>query len=227
MGLQAILEAIHRTGEVQVREIEVAAQARVDEILAEARAETKRLHEEARTAAAAPAAVERARLLHGARFEALQVIGGVREELVDAALGDTKRRLGKIRSEPVYRGILHQLTVEALMALSGSLEEAGQARLEADPADKALLEEILGELGLDLSIDPVLDCQGGLIAKSEDSRVVVINTLEARLERATSRLRCEIAALFEDGQLNGRGLQGEEQGNGCLPTTMATLAFES
>jgi vacuolar-type H+-ATPase subunit E/Vma4 len=226
MGLQAILEAIHRTGEVQVHEIEVAAQARVDEILAEARAETKRLHEEARAAAAAPAAAERARLLHGARFEALQVVGGAREELVDAALGDTKRRLGKIRSEPIYRGILHQLTVEALMALSGSLEEAGQARLEADPADKALLEEILGELGLDLSIDFVLDCQGGLIAKSEDGRVVVINTLEARLERATSWLRCEIAALFEDGQPNDRGLQGEEQGNGCLLTTMATLAFE-
>jgi vacuolar-type H+-ATPase subunit E/Vma4 len=226
MGLEAILDAIHASGEAQVREIEVTAQARVDEILAGARAETKRLHEEARAAAAAPAAVERARLLHGARFEALQVVGGAREELVDAALCDTRRRLGTIRSEPVYRGVLHQLAVEALVALSGSLEEAGQARLEADPADKALLEEILGELGLDLSIDFVLDCQGGLIAKSEDGRVVVINTLEARLERATSRLRCDLAALFEGGRLNGRGLEDEEQGDECLLTTMATLAFE-
>jgi V/A-type H+-transporting ATPase subunit E len=226
MGLQAILDAIHASGETQVREIEAAAQARVDEILAEARAESRRLHDEARAAAAAPAAVERARLLHDARFEALQDVGGVREELVGAALHETKRRLAKIRSEPVYRSVLRQLTVEALVALCGSLEEAGQARLEADPADKALLEEIVGELGLDLSIAFVLDHQGGLIAKSDDGRVVVINTLEARLERATSRLRCDLAALFDDGQLNGRGILVEEQGKECQRTTMATLAFE-
>jgi vacuolar-type H+-ATPase subunit E/Vma4 len=226
MGLQAILEAIHASGETQVREIEATTQARVEEILAEARTETKRRREEARAAAAAPAAVVRARALHEARFEALQVVGGTREELVSAALCDTKRRLGKIRMEPAYRTVLQQLTVEALIALSGSLEEVGQARLEVDPADKELLEELLGDLGLDLPMDCVLDCQGGLIAKSEDGRVVVINTLEARLERATSRLRCDLAALFETGQLDGRCLEDEGQRKECLAMTMATLAFE-
>jgi len=73
MGLQAILEAIHMTGETQVREIEATTQARVKEILAEARAKSKRTREEACAAAAAPAAVVRARALHEARFEALYV----------------------------------------------------------------------------------------------------------------------------------------------------------
>jgi vacuolar-type H+-ATPase subunit E/Vma4 len=226
MGLQAILEAIHVTGETQVREIEAATQARVKQILAEAQTESERIREEARAAAAAPAAVVRARALHEARFEALRAVDGAREELVSSVLCETKRRLGKIRMEPVYRTVLQQLTVEALSAFSGSLEEVGQAHLEVDPADRVLLEELLGDLGLDLPIDCVPGCQGGLIAKSEDRRVIVINTLEARLERATSRLRCDLAALFGTGQLNGRCLEDEGQRNECLATTMATFAFE-
>jgi len=46
-----------------------------------------------------------------------------------------------------------------------------------------------------------LDCWGGLVAKSEDGRIVVINTLEERLERATPFLRRYLAAFFENEQL--------------------------
>jgi len=225
MSLQAILDAIHASGEAQVREIEAGAQARVGEILAEARAEAWRLREEARTAAAAPAAVGRARILHLARFEALQDVGSAREESVDAALCETKRRLANVRMEPIYRAVLHQLTREALIALNGSLQETGQTRLQADPRDQGLLEEILRDLRLNLPIDYVLNCQGGLTAKSEDGRVVVINTLEARLEHATSHLRCYLAALFEDGQLDGEELEDGRRRKECLVTTMATPAF--
>jgi vacuolar-type H+-ATPase subunit E/Vma4 len=42
-----------------------------------------------------------------------------------------------------------------------------------------------------------MDCWGGVVAKSEDGCIVIINTLEARLERATPYLRRYLAALFE------------------------------
>lgn len=225
MGLQAILDAIHASGEAQVREIEAGAQARAGEILVEAQAEARRLCDEARVAAGAPAAVERARILHQARFESLQIVGTAREELVGTALCETKRRLANVRMEPIYRAVLHQLTREALIALNGSLQETGQTRLEADPLDQGLLEGILRDLRLNLPIDYVLNCQGGLTAKSEDGRVVVINTLEARLERATSHLRCYLATLFEDGQLDGEELEDGRRRKECLVTTMATPAF--
>lgn len=225
MGLQAILDAIHASGKAQVREIEVSAQARAGEILAEAQAEARRLRDNARVAAAAPAAVERARILHQARFESLQIAGTAREELVDAVLCETKRRLAIMRKEPIYQVVLHQLSREALIALNGSLWATGQTRLEADRCDQGLLEGILRELRLNLPIDYVLDCQGGLTAKSEDGRVVVNNTLEARLERATPYLRFYLAALFEDGQLDGRQLEEGERRKECLLTTMATPAF--
>jgi vacuolar-type H+-ATPase subunit E/Vma4 len=56
----------------------------------------------------------------------------------------------------------------------------------------------LTDLGLTLPINYNLDCWGGLIAQSEDGRVVVINTLETRLERAIPYLRRYLAALYEE-----------------------------
>jgi vacuolar-type H+-ATPase subunit E/Vma4 len=225
VGLQAILDAIHASGKAQVHEIEASAQTRAGEILAEGQAEARRLRDKARVAAAAPATVERARILHQAGFDALQIVGSAREELVDAALLETKRHLANVRMQPIYRAVLHQLTREALIALNGSLMETRQTRLEADPRDRGLLEGILSDLRLNLPIDYILDCQGGLTAKSGDGRVVVINTLEARLERATSHLRCYLAALFEDEQLDSEGLEDWGRRKECLVTTMATPAF--
>jgi vacuolar-type H+-ATPase subunit E/Vma4 len=43
-----------------------------------------------------------------------------------------------------------------------------------------------------------LNTWGGLIAASADGRVVVINTLEARLEQALPFLRRHLAAYFEE-----------------------------
>ena len=63
------------------------------------------------------------------------------------------------------------------------------------------MENILADLKLDLSVDYQLDCWGGVIAKSEDGRVVVINTFESRLEHATAYLRSHLAAMFEEDRL--------------------------
>jgi vacuolar-type H+-ATPase subunit E/Vma4 len=93
--------------------------------------------------------------------------------------------------------MLRQLVQEALTELEKSLEEAGKARLEADVRDRGLLEIILSDLRLKLPVSYELNCWGGLVAKSRDGRVVVINTLETRLDRATPYLRGYLAALFE------------------------------
>ena len=197
MSLQAILERIHAVGEAQVQEIERETQTQVGEILASARMEAHQIEEDARAAATAPAARERARILHHARLEALRMVGNVREELVDAALAQTRERLAAIRANSSYMEVLHKLTQEALTELTSPGREQ-KAWLEADPRDKKMLENILAEMDSDLQVSYELNCWGGLVAKSEDGRVVAINTLETRLERAATFLRGYLAALFEE-----------------------------
>jgi vacuolar-type H+-ATPase subunit E/Vma4 len=198
LSLLAILAAIHAAGEAQVQEIELRAYRQVQNIQSEARFEAEHVREDARTAALAPASRERARIIHRARLTGLQLIGNVRESYVDAALDQTRGRLAGIRSHPAYPKVLHSLTQEALAELESSLKVPGTAGLEADPRDKELLEIILFDMGLDLNVKYDLHCWGGVVAKSQDSRVVVINTLEARLERAAPYLRHFLAAFIEN-----------------------------
>ena len=203
MSLQAILDKIHIAGEVQVQEIERESQAQVGEILARARMEAHQNEEDARAASSAPAARERARIIHHARLEALRLVGHVREELVDDALTQTREQLAAIRAKPSYVDVLRQLTLKAFSELTAP-EREEKAVLVADPRDQTLLEDILNELDLNLRVSYDLSCWGGLIAKSEDGRVVAINTLETRLERATTFLRGYLAALFEEERLDAR-----------------------
>ena len=197
MSLDAILRAISASGEDQVRQIEARASAQVDDILSNARREASQLRKQAFNEAVAPAAKERSRIIHRARLEALQITGNLRDTLVDTALKQVVERLACLRAESAYADVFRRLVQETLAELGISSGEGGSACLEVDPRDRALLESILAEMKLHLPVQYNLDCWGGILARSEDGRVEVINILEARLERATPYLRRYLAALFE------------------------------
>jgi len=198
MSLDAILETIRASGLEQVQEIDARAQAQADKILAEARQEAQRIKAEACAEAAAPAVRERARILQQAHLEVIRITGDARETLVDEAIEQARARLVNIREENRYPAVLRRLALDALSDLAQSAEETSKVRLEADPRDRERLEIILQEIDLDLQRNYDLQCAGGLAAKSEDGRVAVINTLEARLERGQPYLRRYLAALFEE-----------------------------
>jgi len=196
MSLQAILAAIRTSGEAQVKEIEAAAQ----EELAQHLAEVQRLRQESNKATSAPGAAERTRIMGRARLKAQRILSDAREDLIDDAIDQARKLLASIRNDPIYPAILRQLTEEALANLEGSLQEAEKPKLEADPRDQQLLESILSNMELDLPVSYELDCWGGIIAKSDDSRVIVNNTLESRLTRAMPYLRRCLGALIEEDQ---------------------------
>lgn len=196
MSLQAILAAIRASGDAQVKKIEAAAQ----EELAQHRADIQRLRQESSKATSAPGAAERARILSQARLKAQLILNNAREDLIDDAIDQARHRLASIRNDPIYSVILRQLTEEALADLKGSLQEAEKPKLEADPRDQDVLESILSDMDLDLHVSYELDGWGGIIAKSDDSQVVVINTLEGRLTRAMPYLRQCLGDIIDEGR---------------------------
>lgn len=197
MSLQAILDSINASGISRVREIEARCQQQVDEILNQARIEAQRLEANSSASIAAPAYRERARILHQAHLEALQTVGESRQVLLDTALGQVKSYLAGLRDNPAYPQILHKLTEEALLELQGSLDNLSDTLLEVDLRDQSILVTILQSLDLDLPVDYDQDLWGGLIARSKDNQIKVINSLESRLERAEPFLRRYLSALFE------------------------------
>ncbi len=204
MSLSAILDAIRASGEAQVHEIDDRATRRVHEMLANARLEAERVAEETCSATIIPAIQECSQILHHARLDALQITGNEREALVDAALEQTRGHLEGLRTDVNYPEVMRRLTREVLRELEGSHEDVSKAQLNIDPRDNELMDNILSDIGLNLKIICSLNCWGGLIAKSQDGRVVVMNTLEARLERATPYLRRYLAGLFENEDLESK-----------------------
>jgi vacuolar-type H+-ATPase subunit E/Vma4 len=201
MSLHAILEVIRDSGESKVREIESRTYAQTHEMITNARLEAERVQEQAYASALEPAYQERARIIHRARLEAMQIIGNTRKEIVDAALEQARGRLAGFRTDPRYPEVLRDLLEEALMALNGSGWQemaTGSTCLEADPSDRPLLDAMLAELHLDLKVSYSIQCWGGLIARNENGRIAVINTLEARLDRALPYVRSHLAALYDD-----------------------------
>jgi V/A-type H+-transporting ATPase subunit E len=198
MGLEVILEKIRASGDVQIQEIERNTQSQVNEILAQARMEAQQIEEDTSEFTSAPAAAERARILHRARLEALRVVGDVRENLVDTAINRAQERLTSVRDGSSYPAVLRMLIQEALTELAP--EGTATAELLADSRDETLVKKIIEELKLHLRVSYEPHCWGGLTAKSADGRVVVINTFESRLERATTFLRRHLASLFEEEQ---------------------------
>jgi V/A-type H+-transporting ATPase subunit E len=200
MSLEVILAAILAAGDAQVTAIATRAQQEAEALLAGARQEGEQVRQATRERVTRPAYRERARIIHRARLTRLRTIGDVREAAVDAALEQARFRLAQVRFDPGYPDILSCLVQQALAELRGSLEDVRRARLEADPRDEELLVRILRDMNLDLAVGYRLECWGGVIARSEDGRIVVINTLESRLERAMPFLRRYLAALFEEGE---------------------------
>ena len=198
MSLHAILTAIYAEGDTRVRGIETEAYTNAQKLLVDAQEDAARIREQACARTLAPAGGKHARIIHRARLEALRVVGDVRESLVDTAMARACGRLENLRTDNVYPKVLRRLVEEALSELDHSLEDEEQAKIEADPRDRLLVESILHDLGLEMSVRYCLDCWGGVVARSADGRVTVTNTIEGRLARATPYLRRYLASLFEN-----------------------------
>jgi vacuolar-type H+-ATPase subunit E/Vma4 len=195
MGLEAILEAIRASGRAQVKEIETRTEAEAEQILGQAGVEAQKIRNEARQAALSGAAAERARILHEERLKGIRLLGNMQKDLVDMALTHAGERLAEWRSMPAYPTVLRSLVEEALAELPQAEQE--HFRLQADPRDRLLIEEILPEIGCDVHATYPLDSCGGAVVTSWDERIVVDNTLETRLRRAESFLRRHLPRLVQ------------------------------
>lgn len=190
MGLPAILEKIRAAGLGQVEEIRLKAEDENRALLAEAQAAAEQIYQAAYRQAAGPAQGECARIINRAHFEAVCILGDARARLVEAALEQAAARVETARQSAGYPLVLRGILDEILQRQEGGT----LLILEADPQDRAALQALLAELRLKNPVDYCLECQGGINARSPDGAVHLVNTLEARFERAVPYLTQRLMA---------------------------------
>jgi vacuolar-type H+-ATPase subunit E/Vma4 len=144
--------------------------------------------------AAAAAATRRNHELYAARNELNKEMTALKYQLFARAFAEAGRTLANIRAGEGYPGCYRQLVAEALGELSDD-----NAVLHIDPSDGELCRKVEADLGIRCELAPDLPCAGGLNASARDGRIVVSNTVEARLEKAKDRLKLEVFATLFGG----------------------------
>jgi vacuolar-type H+-ATPase subunit E/Vma4 len=197
MPLEAILQALDAEAARELAAIKQAGQAEIAQIEADADRQASLARQKQIDAICAPLKAEQARLINQAKLKALQIVLGTREELISAAMEATARNLADFTESAAYPELLKQLACEAAAPLGADQPLRFRVRTE----DVPLMEQLAQQLNLDATViadlreeDTVWDSGlGGVIASTADRRVSVVNTLEARLQRAATVHRAKLA----------------------------------
>ena len=187
MALSDILAAMEAEADAEVRRVADQEAGSVAEMRAATERDVAEIRARKRREVELPLRRERARRLNRALLAAQRAASRAREDLFQQALAEARSRLGQLRVGANYAYILRALASEALA-------QAGpDAVLRADPRDEQLIREMFP--GRAVRFD--LPTPGGVEAHAAGGRIVVVNTLEARLEKAESRLRQAIMPMLD------------------------------
>lgn len=194
MSLQAILDAVLAEGASRIQQIEADAQRQAAVLLQQAHAEGEAQRDRIIALRRARALQAQTRHLQQINQQCALIVSAAREEQVDAVLACVRKHLQPVRQDADYPQVFARLVDEALETLRPSLLEDEVSVLQVDPSDQAVLKTVPKAP----RVEYTLDCLGGVVACSADGRVVVINTLEARLQQATPYLRRYLAQVLEE-----------------------------
>lgn len=191
MAIEELIRAVEVSAEERIKEIQERSHAEAEEMIREARTKTGPLKSRYLEEAQKSVEHQRNRMLSLAREESRKKVIAAKNEILERAFDEASRTLATVRSEPRYRKALATFINE----VTGTLP-AGDLILHVDPRDEAVCREILRELKLDCEINSDLTCSGGVNASTRDGRFLVLNTIEARIQRAKELYRPEISNIL-------------------------------
>ena len=175
MSLDTVVEDIRDEARERAEEIREEAEARADELIEEAEADAERIREERAAEVEATVEQEREQKLSSATLEAKQARLEARRDVLEAVHEAVEDRLASLSGddrEKLTEALLDAAAVE--FADDDGVEVYGRA------ADAAMLEELAGEHGF--AYGGEYDCLGGVVVRSDSSRVRVNNTFDSLLD---------------------------------------------
>jgi V/A-type H+/Na+-transporting ATPase subunit E len=182
MALAELLTALETEAATEAARLEADAASEARGIVAAAQAEAHAMKE--RAARADEDELERELAQRGAagRLAAARLLREAREESFRTLLARVRDRVGTLRDDSAYPGVLRAAIRESVAALPDA------TTLRVDPRDERLATELVDELGVHLAVVPTLEAASGLELVSDTGRSVR-NTFEERLANAEPALR--------------------------------------
>ncbi len=191
MALAELLTALETEAATEAARLEGEAEDEARRIVEAARAEAVAIEE--RTARADGEELERELAQHGAaaRLVAARLLREAREQSFRTLLARVRERVRTLRDGDAYPDALRAAIRESVAALPDA------TTLRVDPRDERVATELMGELGVNLTVVATLETAGGVELVSDSGRSVR-NTFEERLANAEPALRLLFGAALAE-----------------------------
>ncbi|HEY4686861.1 MAG TPA: V-type ATP synthase subunit E [Candidatus Subteraquimicrobiales bacterium] len=193
MPLDDMLKVLEEDGEKQRAAVREKTKKEVEDILEAARQEGEKIKKEQTELVFSPLGKETARILNEAKLEVKKKQAVTKEDLLKQVDSQVREKIEKIRNSQEWAGIFRRLLNEVSKGVSGNMI------VRVDQRDEALARNILRELNVTYQLEVNSSSLGGATVATEDRRVTLINTFEARLERANRLLRPVITSTLFGG----------------------------
>jgi vacuolar-type H+-ATPase subunit E/Vma4 len=190
METQGLLAALAQEAEAERQTILGKAQAEARETIEKAQVQAREIREQRLAASRIEAGSERQRVLGGAKQKAADLLLRTKEALLSKALEEARAELARRFEGKEGAKVLAALVEEALPDLGERFT------LEVNPKDLSAAQALMREkkLAAEAKADPGV--QHGARLRSGDGKLVILNTLESRLVRASAGLRVEVGRLL-------------------------------
>jgi vacuolar-type H+-ATPase subunit E/Vma4 len=166
------------------------AQAKAEEIIAQATREAAEIEAASRQRVETEQAQARARASSTASLRAAALVLAAKDQAIRQVFEQAEAQLRQAAGTPQRRAaVLRSLLREAAQAVQGG----GRVVVETARADVAAVREACRELGLDADVREAAGVTDGVRVASADGRVVVENTLGSRLARAKREMVSRVA----------------------------------
>ncbi|MGH2606879.1 MAG: V-type ATP synthase subunit E, partial [Anaerolineales bacterium] len=153
---------------------------------------------------------DRLRTLSQAILEARRRTDEARQEWIVEVLHRATDRLRAIRADPRYPRFLQAWITEAIGVLTADggvttlLARDEAFEVEVDPRDLPAASKVLGAQPTRARLVAGHETDGGVILRTADGAVVVVNTIDSRLERAAPEVRRRLAHMLLENLPEGR-----------------------
>ena len=193
MSLETVVEDIRDEARARAEEIRTDGESHAEEITEAAERDAERIREEAEREVERQIDQESEQKLSSAKLEAKQERLEARREVLEDVRDGVEARIADIGGDE-----REQLTRTLLEAAAEEFEDEATVRVHGRDDDEALLESVVDDFERFEVGDPV-DCLGGVVVESDESRVRVNNTFDSVLEEVWEENLREISTrLFEE-----------------------------
>ncbi len=187
MTYENLITSMEESAEERIREIRKKAYKQAEETIKHAEVEAEAIKKYYLENAAQSIEAESYKLNYDVNSKNKMNVMRIKDEMVQKAFLEAREQLASIRERSTYEHTLKKLIQEAFDELN-----VPEVRLHVDKRDVDLCKQILSEMNKNSEIKADLTCAGGLNVSTKDEKVIVFNTIEKRLDKATELLKFEI-----------------------------------